>query len=94
MSKRKQIWLLVVIFDITWHRKDVKFVEVGKPGTGFCSSRKPRSWVEKYDFQKIIFMPSSWRRELPNETHHGVVIIRARFDARTSSSFRGVKSDT
>ena len=37
---------------------------------------------------------SSWRHEHPYDTHHKVVINRAKFDAGTSSSFRGVKTES
>ena len=39
-------------------------------------------------------MTSWWRHEYPYDTHHGVMIIRAKFDACTYGSFRGVKTDT
>ena len=39
-------------------------------------------------------MMSSRRHQYPYDTHHGVVINRAKFDACTSSSFTGVKTDT
>ena len=38
-------------------------------------------------------MTSSRRHEPPYDTHHEVVINRAKFDACTSSSFTGVKAD-
>ena len=38
-----------------WHRKQLKFVEVGKWCTGFCLNRKPSSSVQKWDVKKIIF---------------------------------------
>ena len=38
-------------------------------------------------------MTSSWRHEPTYVTHYGVVINRAKFDACTCSSFRGVKID-
>ena len=39
-------------------------------------------------------MTPLWRHEYPYNTHHGVVINRAKFDACTCSSLRGVKTDT
>ena len=38
-------------------------------------------------------MTSRLRHEYPYDTHVGVVINRAKFDACTSSSFRGGKTD-
>ena len=43
--------------------------------------------------KKITFvMTSSWRHEDSYDTQHGVVINLGKFDACTSSSFRGVKA--
>ena len=39
----------------------------------------------------FLILTLSWRHEYPYDTHHGVVINRATFDAYTNSSFRGVK---
>ena len=39
-------------------------------------------------------MTSSWRHQQPCDTHHEVVINRTKFDVCTSSSLRGVKTDT
>ena len=39
-------------------------------------------------------MTSILRHEFPYDTHHGMVINRAKFDTCTSSCFRGVKTDT
>ena len=37
-------------------------------------------------------MTSSWRHKPPCNTHHEVMINRAKFDVWTFSSFRGVKA--
>ena len=39
-----------------------------------------------------LVMMSSWRHESPYDTHHKVLINRAKFDAYTSSSSRRVKT--
>ena len=41
----------------------------------------------------FLVMTSSWRHEYLYDTYLGVVINRAKFDACTYSSFRGVKTD-
>ena len=41
----------------------------------------------------FLVMTSSGRHEYSYDTHHVVVFNRAKFDARTYSSLRGVKTD-
>ena len=42
----------------------------------------------------FLIMTSPWHHQYPYDTHHGVVINRAKFETCTHSSFRGVKTDT
>ena len=47
---KKQILQLIVNYDVMSYRKEVKFVEFSKSGTGFRSSQKPRSSIPRCDF--------------------------------------------
>ena len=55
---RKQILQLIVNYDVMWHRKKVKFVEVGKSGIGFCLSQQSFSPVQKCNLKNYVWL---WR---------------------------------
>ena len=75
----------------------MKVFEMWKEGSWLSFEQKAVASVKypRYKFKKIIFNYNvTDASPTPFDTHHGVVINRAKFDACTSSSFRGVKTNT
>ena len=68
----------------------MKFVKVGKSGSGFCYAKN--CFLQSRNVIFILDCKIMMMSQTPYDTHSKVVISRAKFDAHTFSSFGGVKT--